>query len=88
MAGGGSRYMVTGTGHTEINSPSKFKKENWLILSCKPHGIILSIGVSLTLLGSNPGGGGGGCTRGVVGRASCIADGRRGLKIGGGEGVA
>lgn len=42
---------------TEINSPSKFKKENWLILSCKPHGIILSIGVSLSLLGSNQGGG-------------------------------
>lgn len=47
---------------TEINSPSMFKKENWLILSCKPHGIILSIGVSLSLLGSNQGGGG--CTGG------------------------
>lgn len=83
MAGGGS-YMVTGTGHTEINSPSKFKKRNWLIPSCKPHGIILSIGVSLPLLGSNQGGGAG-CKWGfVIGRASCSDDGRRGLKI---EGV-
>lgn len=63
VVGGGS-YMVTGTGHTEINSPSKFKKENWLILSCKPHGIILSIGVSPPLLGSNRGGGGEGRTGG------------------------